>query len=120
MGWARIDIRKGVRVAFECVVIVKKKETSLVFKTETENVSAGGICVILEKGLLKNTPVEIELFLTDDPVPLICGGRVAWTIHRNEYAKKKPSQFDTGIEFNDIADEDKARLKRIVEELLQY
>ena len=120
MGWGGIDTRRGVRVAFECVVIVKKRETSLVFKTQTENISAGGICVILEKELLKNTSVEVELFLADDPVPVICGGKVAWTIRRDEYSKKKPSQFDTGIEFSDITDEDKAHLKRIIEELLEY
>ncbi|MDD4879019.1 MAG: PilZ domain-containing protein [Candidatus Omnitrophica bacterium] len=120
MGWGGIDTRRGVRVAFECVVIVKKKETSLVFRTQTENISAGGICVILEKGLLKNTPVEVEILLSEDPIPVRCSGKVAWTIRRNEYAKKKPSQFDTGIEFTDITDEDKARLKRIIEELLEY
>ena len=120
MGWGGIDTRKGVRVAFECVVTVKKRETSLVFKTETENISTGGICVILEKGLLKNTPVEVELFLADDPVPVVCGGKVAWSVKRAEYAKKKASQFDTGIEFNECSDEDRARIKRIIEELLEY
>ncbi|MDD5073298.1 MAG: PilZ domain-containing protein [Candidatus Omnitrophica bacterium] len=120
MGWGGIDTRRGARVVFECVVIVKKKETSLVFRTQTENISTGGICVILEKGLLRNTPVDVEIFLADDPVPLACGGKVAWVMRRNEYAKKKPSQFDTGIEFTDITDEDKGRIKRIIEELLEY
>ena len=120
MDWGGIDTRRGVRVVFECVVMVKKKEASLVFKTQTENISAGGICVILEKELLKNIPVEIELFLADDPNPVTCGGKVAWAVRRNEYTKKKPLQFDTGIEFNDITDEDKARIKRIIEELLEY
>ena len=120
MGWSGIDTRRGVRVAFECVVIVKKKETSLVFRTQTENLSIGGVCVILERGLLKNTPVETELFLPEDPIPVTCAGKIAWSVRRNEYAKKKPSQFDTGIEFIGLPDEDKFRLKRIIEELLEY
>ncbi len=120
MGWGGIDTRRGVRVAFECVVIVRKKDTSLVFKTQTENISTGGVCVILERGLLKNTPVEIELSLPDDPVPVICEGKIAWSIRRGEYSKRKSLQFDTGIEFNEITDEDKGRLKRIIEELLEY
>ena len=120
MDWGGIDTRRGVRVAFECVVTVKKKESSLVFRTQTENISTGGVGVILEKWLLKDTPVEIELFLADDPIPVTCGGRVAWTVRRDGYAKKKSSQFDTGIEFKDITDEDKARIKRIIEELLEY
>ncbi|HOX09384.1 MAG TPA: PilZ domain-containing protein [Candidatus Omnitrophota bacterium] len=120
MGWSGIDTRRSVRVSFECVVIVKKKETSLVFRTQTENISAGGICLILERALLKHTPVEVELFLPDDPIPVNCEGKVAWSVRRSEYLKKKSSQFDTGIEFTSITDEDKARLKRIIEELLEY
>jgi len=120
MSWRGIDTRRGIRVAFECVVIVKKKETSVVFRTQTENISIGGVCVILDKGLLKNTPVEIELFLPDYPVPITCGGKVAWSIRRNEYTKRKPLHFDTGLEFIDITQEDKSRLRRIIEELVQY
>ena len=120
MDWSGTDTRRGVRVAFECVVIVEKKETSLVFRTQTENISVVGICVILERGLLKNTPVGIELFLPNDPIPIICGGKVAWSIKRGQYAKKRPLHFDTGLEFIDITQEDKSRLKRIIEELLEY
>lgn len=120
MGWSGIDTRRGVRIAFECVVIVNKKEASLVFRTQTENISVGGICVILEKRLLKNTPVEIELFLPDSPVPITCVGKVAWSFKRNENTRKKPLQFDTGLEFIDITQEDKSCLKRIIEELLEY
>lgn len=120
MGWSGIDTRRSVRVAFECLVVVKKRETSLIFKTQTENISTGGICVILERGLLKNTPVEVELFLPDDSLPLACGGKIAWSVRRNEYAKRKPSQFDTGIEFSGMLEKDKARLRRIIEELLEY
>ena len=120
MAWSGSDTRRSVRVAFECIVIIRKKETSLVFRTQTENICISGICVILEKGLLKNTPAELEIFLPEDPFPIQCDGRIAWSMRRDEYAKKKPSQFDTGIEFIDIRDEDKARLKRIIEELLEY
>jgi len=120
MGWSGIDTRRGVRVAFECIVIVNKKETSLVFRTQTENISVGGACVILEGGLLKNTPVEIELFLPDGPIPITCAGRIAWSVKRNENTRRKPLHFDTGLEFIDITQEDKSRLKRIIEELLEY
>ena len=120
IGWSGIDVRRGVRVAFECVVIVKKKESSLIFRTQTENISVGGVCVILERGLLKDTPVEIELFLPDVPIPITCGGRVAWSVKRNEYVKRKSLHFDIGLEFIDITQEDKSRLRRIIEELLEY
>lgn len=120
MSWRGIDIRRGVRVAFECLIVVKKKDASVIFKTHTENLCVGGVCVILKRGLKKNIPVEVELFLPDDPISVKSAGRVIWANRRSEFAKKKPTQFDTGIEFVGIADDDKARLKNIVDELLQY
>jgi c-di-GMP-binding flagellar brake protein YcgR len=120
MGWSGIDIRRSVRVSFECVVIVKKKETSLVFRTQTENISVGGTCLVLEEALLKHTPVGVELFLPDHPIPVNCEGKIAWSFRRSEYLKRKSRQFDIGIEFTNITEEDKGRLKRIIEELLEY
>lgn len=120
MAWSGIDKRKFARVFFECTVTVKKKGTPLVFHTHTENISLGGICVILGKELFKYTPVELELFLPDDFPPVRCRGTIVWSIKRAEYLKKKPSQYDTGIEFAELFDEDKARIERIVNELLEY
>ncbi|MDP3786645.1 MAG: PilZ domain-containing protein [Candidatus Omnitrophota bacterium] len=120
MGWAGINTRKSVRVSFECTVIVKKARSSLVFRSATENMSVGGVCVILEKELLKNTPVEVELSLPDDLPPAKCTGKIMWSAKRNKYTKKKSSQFDTGIEFIEVSDRDRSRMKRIIDELLGY
>lgn len=120
MGWAGIDTRKAVRVSFECTIIVKKAHSNLVFRSSTENISMGGMCVILEKELLKNTPVEVELLLPDDLPPAKCAGKVMWSAKRNKYTKKKASQFDTGIEIIEVSDQDKSRIKRIIDELLEY
>lgn len=120
MIWGGIDKRKFARVSFECIVTVNKRGTPLVFHTRTENISLGGICVILEKELFKYTPVDLELFLPDD-FPTVKGkGTVIWSIKRAKYLKKKPSEYDTGIEFVDLSDEDKARIEHIVNELLEY
>mgnify|MGYP001598506182 FL=1 len=84
MGWAGINTRKSVRVSFECTVIVKKARSSLVFHSATENMSMGGVCVILEKELLKNTPVEVELSLPDDLPPAKCTGKIMWSAKREK------------------------------------
>jgi c-di-GMP-binding flagellar brake protein YcgR len=120
MGWAGINTRKSVRVSLECTVIVKKARTSLVFHSATENISAGGVCVILEKELLRKTPVELKLSLPDDLPPTECTGKVTWSAKRNKYTNKKASQFDTGIEFIEVSDRDRSRIKRIIDELLEY
>lgn len=120
MGWGGINKRTAVRVSFECIVIIKKARSNLVFHSFTENMSTGGVCIILEKELLKNTPVELELHLPDDLPAAECSGRVTWSAKRNEYLKKKPSQFETGIEFIEISDQDRSRIRHIIEELLEY
>lgn len=120
MTWSGIDKRKFARVSFECTVSVKRRGGSFVFHSRTENISVGGVCVILEKELLKYTPVELELMLPDDFPPVKCQGTVIWSIRRAEYLSKKPSQYDTGIEFVGLFDEDKGRIEHIVNELLEY
>ncbi len=120
MSWAGINTRKAVRVSFECTVVVKKAGANLVFHSSTENISIGGVCVILEKELLRNTPVELELVLPDDLPAVRCSGKVRWSAKRNEYISKKSSQFDTGIEFIEISDQDRSRIKHIIDELLEY
>lgn len=122
MDWAGINTRtrKSVRVFFECTVIVKKARSSIVFHSATENMSMGGVCIILEKELLRNTPVELELSLPDDLPCVKCTGKIMWSTKRNKYTKKKLSQFDTGIEFVDVSGQDKSRMKRIIDELLEY
>lgn len=120
MGWGGINTRKAVRVSFECTVIVKKAQSNLVFHSSTENISTGGVSVILEKELLRNTPVELELSLPDGLPVVGCSGKITWSAKRSEYVKRKASQFDTGIEFVEISDQDKSRIKHIIDELLEY
>ncbi|KPK42760.1 MAG: hypothetical protein AMJ78_01200 [Omnitrophica WOR_2 bacterium SM23_29] len=120
MVWSGINKRRFVRAVFECVVKVKKKGTPLIFQTHTENISIGGVCVILERGLFRGTAVEVEIFLPDDFPPIRCDGRVVWALKREGHAERKPSQYDTGIEFTEISDENKGRIEHIILELLKY
>lgn len=120
MVWSGINKRRFVRAVFECVVVVKKKGTPLIFQTHTENISIGGVYVILERALFKRTPVELEIFLPDDFPPVRCDGRVVWVLRRDGYAEKRPSHYDTGIEFTEISDENKGRIEHIIFELLKY
>ncbi|MFH0771585.1 MAG: PilZ domain-containing protein [Candidatus Omnitrophota bacterium] len=120
MEWSGIDARKSVRVSFECVVKVKKRGPKLVLESMTENISMGGICVILEKPLLKGAYVVLEIHLPDDLPFVECEGRVAWSVKRDEYSRKKLFQFNTGIEFIEISDQDRTRVRHIIDEMLEY
>lgn len=120
MAWDGINRRKFPRVVFECIIKVRTADSSLIFKTHTENASLGGIAVILEEGLPRYSRVELELYLPDDFPPVRCQGTIVWSIKRADSLKVKPSQYDTGIEFMELTDEDKARMEHIINELLEY
>jgi hypothetical protein len=89
-----------------------KKGTTEQFCTHTENIGAGGICVVLEKQLDKFCLVELVLYLQDGYPPVECDARVVWSVKRQE-------EFDTGIEFLNIRDKDVLRLERIIQACLK-
>lgn len=120
MAWSGFNTRRHVRASFECIVAVKKGSAGSVFRSNTVNVSIGGLGVILEKELMRNTIVELQLFLPDELPAVECEGRIVWSLKRAEYVKQKPGQFDTGIEFIDISEQDKNRINHIIDELAEY
>jgi len=118
--WGGMDRRKFPRANYPCLVIIRKDHDSPdAMLTHTENVGIGGICVILKKGLELFTPVELEIDLMDTQSHIKCEGKVVWVVRRKETEEKKPSFFDTGVEFVRIKEEDRKRVVYIVERLSQ-
>jgi c-di-GMP-binding flagellar brake protein YcgR len=119
--WEGVDRRKFPRVNYPCLVIIRKdhKEPEAML-THTENLGLGGICVILKKNLGLFTPVELEIDLMDTQSHIKCEGRVVWVVKRKETQEKKPSFFDTGVEFVNMKDSDKKRVFSIVEHLTKF
>jgi len=113
--WQGIDKRRFPRVNYPCRIIVTQKDRKASFKTQTENIGVGGVCVVLEKGFDRFTEVYLEIFIEGSHIPLKCRGRIVWVIKRASSEKRKPNQFDTGIEFIDLKDEDRLRIEKIVE-----
>ena len=116
--WEGVDRRKFPRANYPWLVIIRKdhKEPEAML-THTENVGIGGICVILKKNLGLFAPVELELDLMDTQSHIKCMGKVVWAVRRKDTEEKKPSFFDTGIEFAYIKEEDLKRIVSIVERL---
>jgi len=110
--WQGVDNRKFPRANYPCKVVVIKGGSSKQFSTHTENIGKGGVCVVLEKGLEKFSPVALTIYLQDGHPPLECDGRVVWAVRRKEV-------FDTGIEFLNIQGNDVERIERIVRECLR-
>ena len=85
------------------------------FFSYTENISCGGTCIILEKDLGLFTSVGLEVDLEDGLGWVDCSGKVVWVTRRSEWVDKKPRHFDTGIEFIDLKEKDKTRIKDLVQ-----
>src|SRR3989338_7938019 len=117
--WNGINRRKFPRASYKCLITIKKRLTSKVISTQTENIGAGGICVIIKEDLGLFQGVDIELYLDDDRPPIKCGGTVVWVVKKSEPKRKNAYSYDTGIEFIDIRPEDRDKITQVVEEILK-
>ena len=116
--WNGINRRRFPRANYKCLITIKKRLTSKTISTETENIGAGGICVIIKEDLGLFQGVDVELNLNDTHPPIRCGGTVVWVVKKGEPSKKGSYLYDTGIEFIDMRPEDRERISEVVEEIL--
>jgi len=87
-------------------------------KTQSKNISAGGICLILYEDIQPDSILELKFYLPRDADPIKAIGRVVW---RSEIvvADDKRTRFDAGIEFLEISDTDRTKITQHVFSLLQ-
>ncbi len=107
--------RRFPRAAFPCKIAVGSPIRWLTF--HTEDLSAGGIKVILDERLTVYSSVSLEIFFERD-MRVICKGRVSWVEKINSLEMEShPLMFIMGIEFTQISDSDKAYIQRLVKVL---
>ena len=114
MAWEGLEKRKFPRASKPCKVQLKKKEGVEIFSTRTENISCGGICVILPKDLGNYTSVDIELDLEDGQGAFNCAATVVWSVKRMDASEEKHGSYDTGIEFSNLKDGIKDKIAKFV------
>jgi len=118
--WDGLNRRKFPRVKYPCLIVVSNKEGEKeTILTHTENLGIGGVCVILKQNLKIYSPVELELDLLDLGNHVKCLGKVVWNVQRKSDLKKKPKQYDIGIEFVNVVAEDQVRVDKIVSNLME-
>ncbi len=120
--WEGLNRRKFPRVNYPCLVVIRNNDEGSkdnVILTHTDNVGIGGVCVVLKKDVKMFSEVELELDLLDLGEHVCCNGKVVWNVQRQREADEKPLFFDIGVEFINIAADDKKRLERIVERLVK-
>jgi len=113
--------RKFPRVhlkAFAEVVSVAKHDARKEFNAECINIGEGGCC--LEVGTLLSGPdldygLRVGIELPDGEPRLVNVGKIAWLQLENENVLDK---YLVGVEFNDLGQEDKERIRKYVQSQL--
>ncbi|MFA6143053.1 MAG: PilZ domain-containing protein [Candidatus Omnitrophota bacterium] len=116
--WNGINRRKFPRANYKCLISIKKRLTSKTISTQTENIGAGGICVMIKEDLGLFQGVDLEIFLDESTPPVKCGGTIVWVVKKTSPKEKGAPLYDTGIEFIDIRPEDRDRITDVVENIM--
>lgn len=117
--WNGINRRKFPRANYECNITIKKRLNEKCIATRTENIGAGGICVLINDDLGLFQGVDVELRIDDGVDPIKSGGTIVWVVKKVDPDHKEKFIFDTGIEFIDIRPEDRDRISAVVEDILK-
>ena len=112
MSWDYIERRQFVRAKLPCTITIFKPQDRII-RCHTENISAGGIRVILEERLLIPSVVTLEIHMTNEK-PILCQGKIIWAFARTLKPNKASILFDTGIEFYEIKDQDRESIEGLV------
>jgi Tfp pilus assembly protein PilZ len=99
--------RKALRTELDVLVNYSKSA----FAPAT-NISEGGICIKDDKGFEPGMFITIDLRLPDS-TPIRAIGKIAWC------RKTDDRSFESGMEFCYIEEEDKANLRKFIEEKLK-
>jgi Tfp pilus assembly protein PilZ len=118
--WEGLNRRRFPRVMFPCLIKITKREGPPdTLLTHTENVSVGGVCVIVRRHLDIFMPIALELDLLDSEETFVCDGKVVWTVRRKATESFKPSFYDIGIEFTNIDNTNRARIEKMIAHLIK-
>lgn len=115
MSWSGAEKRRFVRANFPCKIIIHTPKENTI-TTKTENISAGGVRVIISEELAISSMVDLELFVNNKTIS--CKGRVVWMVPNKNLSPEETNIYDTGIEFYQISPKDREAIKQLVKSIL--
>ena len=113
--WDGFNKRKFPRLHLACEVVIHPQGKERAVKTTTENVGMGGVCVMLDEPLERFDRCKVSLELKDGEPPVQCTGKSVWIIPNREF-KAVTKTYDTGIEFLDLDDFSRQRLRSFLKQ----
>lgn len=117
--WNGINRRRFPRANYGCLITIKKRLGARTISTHTENIGAGGICVLLKEDLGLFQSVDVELTMGDTSPQIKCGGTLVWVVKKSDAKRKGSFYYDTGIEFIDIRPEDRETISEAIDGILK-
>ncbi len=100
-------------------VEIRRGNAEVPLIADTEDLSAGGCCVALANELGLYTAVDVLLRLNDKTPPIPCRGKINWTMARVQQSIDSPTTYSTGIQFIQVAEEDRLRIAQAVRRQMQ-
>ncbi len=116
MDYQGIEKRRFVRAKFPCVISIHTLHEHVI-TTYTENISAGGVRVVIEEKLETSSTVGLEIQINKNTI--VCKGRIVWVVDKESPYKKSIFYYDTGIEFYEIKEDDRHIIDDAIEEILK-
>jgi len=112
MGWDSSERRNFVRAKFPCEIIISGDKERMI-STRAENISAGGIRVLIKEKLRTSSLVTLNIYGIKKK-PIACKGKIIWAFTRKMHYSKPDVLYDTGIEFHQIQEDDVNKIKKLV------
>ena len=112
MSWHNKESRKFVRAKYPCEITIPGPQKHII-STHAENISAGGIRLIIEERIEPSSIIGLDLYgVTKEPI--ICKGRIKWVFTKKNPSNKNRLLYDVGIEFSQIKKEDVDEIMKLV------
>ena len=116
--WNGNNRRNFVRMKYPCLLVITREASDRIsILTHTDNLSAGGVYIVLKDEIELNSLVDLELDLMDMTNHICCEGKIVWLRKREGGINFKSSFYDVGVEFVGLKQEDTSRLEKLVEYL---
>lgn len=116
MNWDSSERRNFVRAHFLCKIEIAAGNNQEPLYCHTENLSAGGIRVVINKKIPTSTRLKLKIDGIGEK-PIFCEGKVRWTFTRKLHKGEGEYLYDTGIEFSSIKPADVKKIKKVVASL---
>ena len=108
--------RRFPRVTYPCKIMVAVGREREEFTLHTENISSGGVRVILQRKPDMNQQVDLEVVIGNKHIKT--KGRIVWVLDIKTPGSGKPDLFDTGIEFTQLTTDDREFLGKLIDGLM--